>query len=53
MFGAMALSIESVLEMMKQRGARAKLVVVDASRRNPYERRFRVIFARSGADQCA
>lgn len=34
-------SIESVLEMMKQRGARAKLVVVDASRRNPYERRFR------------
>ena len=26
---------------MKERGARAKLVVVDASRRNPYERRFR------------
>jgi uncharacterized caspase-like protein len=35
------LSIESVLEAMKERGARAKLVVVDASRRNPYERRFR------------
>jgi uncharacterized caspase-like protein len=35
------LSIESVLEVMKERGARAKLVVVDASRRNPYERRFR------------
>jgi uncharacterized caspase-like protein len=34
-------SIESVLEMMKEQGARAKLVVVDASRRNPYERRFR------------
>jgi len=34
-------SIESVLEVMKERGARAKLVVVDASRRNPYERRFR------------
>jgi uncharacterized caspase-like protein len=34
-------SIESVLEVMKQKGARAKLVVVDASRRNPYERRFR------------
>lgn len=34
-------SIESVLAAMKQRGARAKLVVVDASRRNPYERRFR------------
>jgi uncharacterized caspase-like protein len=35
------LSIESVLTLMKERGARAKLVVVDASRRNPYERRFR------------
>jgi uncharacterized caspase-like protein len=35
------LSIESVLAAMKERGARAKLVVIDASRRNPYERRFR------------
>ena len=35
------ISIESVLEVMKEQGARAKLVVVDASRRNPYERRFR------------
>src|ERR1700694_44056 len=34
-------SIESVLEAMKAQGARAKLVVIDASRRNPYERRFR------------
>jgi uncharacterized caspase-like protein len=34
-------SIESVLDVMKVQGARAKLVVVDASRRNPYERRFR------------
>ena len=34
-------SIESVLDLMKEQGARAKLVVVDASRRNPYERRFR------------
>src|SRR6195256_5133088 len=34
-------SIESVLDVMKERGARAKLVVIDASRRNPYERRFR------------
>ena len=34
-------SIESVLDVMKERGARAKFVVVDASRRNPYERRFR------------
>jgi len=34
-------SIEAVLEMMKDQGACAKLVVLDASRRNPYERRFR------------
>lgn len=34
-------SIESVLGAMKDRGAQAKLVVLDASRRNPYERRFR------------
>ena len=34
-------SIESVLEAMKEHGACAKLVVLDASRRNPYERRFR------------
>src|ERR1700759_2931144 len=36
-----AVSIEGVLNMMKEQGAKAKLVVVDASRRNPYERRFR------------
>lgn len=35
------LSIESLLDVMKERGAQAKLVVIDASRRNPYERRFR------------
>jgi hypothetical protein len=34
-------SVEAVLDTMKQQGARAKLVVIDASRRNPYERRFR------------
>jgi uncharacterized caspase-like protein len=34
-------SIESVLDALKDRGARASLVVLDASRRNPYERRFR------------
>jgi hypothetical protein len=30
-----------VLDGIKEHGARAKLVVIDASRRNPYERRFR------------
>jgi uncharacterized caspase-like protein len=34
-------SIESVLGMIKERGARARIAVIDASRRNPYERRFR------------
>ena len=34
-------SVEQVLEVMKSQGARAKLAVIDASRRNPYERRFR------------
>src|SRR5439155_23798989 len=35
------LSIEAVLELMKEQGAHARIAVVDASRRNPYERRFR------------
>jgi uncharacterized caspase-like protein len=35
------LSIEAVLDVMKEQGAHARLVVIDASRRNPYERRFR------------
>jgi len=34
-------SIESVLDAMNEQGASTKLVVLDASRRNPYERRFR------------
>ncbi|MBN9148418.1 MULTISPECIES: caspase family protein [unclassified Nitrobacter] len=35
------LSVEAVLGAMKERSARVKLAVIDASRRNPYERRFR------------
>ena len=35
------ISVESVLDAIREKGARAKLVVIDASRRNPYERRFR------------
>jgi uncharacterized caspase-like protein len=34
-------SVDAVLDAMKEQGAKAKLVVLDASRRNPYERRFR------------
>jgi len=36
-----AVSVEHVLDAAKEFGASAKLVVLDASRRNPYERRFR------------
>ena len=35
------ISVESVLDAIKENGASAKLVVLDASRRNPYERRYR------------
>jgi uncharacterized caspase-like protein len=35
------MSVETVLHAIKERGARATLAVIDASRRNPYERRFR------------
>lgn len=35
------MSVETVLDAVKESGAKAKLVVLDASRRNPYERRFR------------
>ncbi len=34
-------SVEAVLDVMKEKGAQTKLVIVDAARRNPYERRFR------------
>jgi uncharacterized caspase-like protein len=34
-------SVEFVLDTIKEQGAKAKLIVLDASRRNPYERRFR------------
>jgi uncharacterized caspase-like protein len=36
-----AVSVEQVLDAAREFGAAAKLVVLDASRRNPYERRFR------------
>jgi uncharacterized caspase-like protein len=35
------MSVETVLDAIKERGDRATLAVLDASRRNPYERRFR------------
>jgi uncharacterized caspase-like protein len=35
------MSIASVLAAVKEKGAKTKLAVIDASRRNPYERRFR------------
>jgi len=35
------INVESVLVDLNSRGARVKLLIMDASRRNPYERRFR------------
>ena len=35
------ISLESILREMNSRGAKVKIAVVDASRRNPYERRIR------------
>lgn len=34
-------SIDSILTKMNQKGAAVKILILDASRRNPYERRFR------------
>jgi Flp pilus assembly protein TadD len=38
-------SLEKVLAEMSSRGAAVKIAIVDASRRNPYERRFRNVSA--------
>jgi formylglycine-generating enzyme required for sulfatase activity len=35
------LSLDGVVAAMQRRGARVKIVIVDAARRNPFERRFR------------
>jgi regulator of sirC expression with transglutaminase-like and TPR domain len=35
------ISLESILREMNSRGAKVKIAIVDASRRNPYERRIR------------
>jgi uncharacterized caspase-like protein len=42
-------SIEALLDALKDKGARASLVVLDASRRNPFERRFRTYSRGLGA----
>jgi uncharacterized caspase-like protein len=34
-------SIDSILTRIDQKGANVKIILIDASRRNPYERRFR------------
>lgn len=36
-----AMSIDRLLSKLKTSGARVRLVIIEASRRNPYERRFR------------
>ena len=39
------ISLETILKEMNTRGARVKIAVLDASRRNPFERRFRPVSA--------
>jgi hypothetical protein len=36
-----AISLETVVAQLHERGARSKIVIIDAAYRNPYERRFR------------
>jgi uncharacterized caspase-like protein len=40
-----AFSLDSILAEMNRKGARVKIAVLDASRRNPFERRFRTVAA--------
>jgi tetratricopeptide (TPR) repeat protein len=39
------ISLDTILKEMNTRGARVKIAVLDASRRNPFERRFRPVSA--------
>jgi uncharacterized caspase-like protein len=41
-------SLDSVLAEMNSRGAKVKIAILDASRRNPFERRFRAVAAGLG-----
>jgi formylglycine-generating enzyme required for sulfatase activity len=43
------ISVDSILAAMDSAGARVKIVILDASRRNPFERRFRSLSAGLGA----
>src|SRR4029079_18059253 len=42
-------SINGLLADMHRRGAKVKIVIIDAARRNPFERRFRAAAAGGGA----
>jgi Caspase domain/PAN domain len=39
------ISLDAIMAEMNRRGARVKIVIIDASRRNPFERRFRSVAA--------
>jgi formylglycine-generating enzyme required for sulfatase activity len=43
------ISVDSILAAMEKAGPRVKIVILDASRRNPFERRFRSLSAGLGA----
>lgn len=45
---AQSISLGEIMTAMDEAGARSKLVILDASRRNPFERRFRTLSAGLG-----
>ena len=44
-----AFSVDALLSEMNRKGAKVKIVIIDAARRNPFERRFRTAAAGLGA----
>jgi Caspase domain/Tetratricopeptide repeat len=44
-------SLEKIIDEMHNRGAKVKIAIIDASRKNPYERRFRSVAAGLAAVQ--
>ncbi len=47
------ISVDAVLAEMHRKGAKVKIVIIDAARRNPFERRFRAVGGGAGGDRCA
>ena len=46
-------SLDNTLAEMNRKGAKAKIVIIDAARRNPFERRFRAVAGWTCGARCA